>query len=1137
MECPENLADIDLNVLAASVKKIEDKWKLLPAFLEARGLMKEHILSFNYFVDVELRKIVKANEKIVPDVDPSVYLKYLDIEVGTPELVDDNMTKTTPPFNTPHTCRLRDRTYAAPIFVKIEYVRNGQRIIRSNLQIGEMPIMLRSSHCVLNNKTHAELVRLTECPLDPGGYFIIRGTEKVILIQEQLSKNRIIVETDHKGLLTCSVTSSTHEVKSKTNICIKGTRYYLKHNSLTEDMPIVIMFKAMGFTCDQEICQMIGSDIAATMTPCLEECAKAQVFTQEQALHHMGNRIRQRRVWGGMKEVKKSKVEEARNILQATILAHVPVENWNFKLKAIFLSQMVRRIILAQKGESHVDNRDFYGNKRLELSGQLLSLLFEDLFKTFNQELKTIADKRIPQQKTSPFDFVPYMEKSPFITKGLCYAISTGNWNIKRFRMNRAGVTQVLSRLSFISALGHMTRITSQFEKTRKVSGPRSLNTSQWGMVCPSDTPEGESCGLVKNLAMMAHVTSDVPEEPIIRLLYNIGVEDVRILCGDEINSPSSYLVYLNGNILGIAREGEKLIRLFRRIRRAGKIPSTVSISLKETLRAIHIASDGGRVCRPYIIVENGEPRVKQHHIQDLLMGIRSFDDFLKGGFVEFLDVNEEDDGLFAMYEEDIGANTTHLDIEPFTIFGVCSGLIPYLNHNQSPRNTYQCAMGKQAMGTIGFNQHNRIDSLMYLLVYPQAPLVKTKTIELIGFDQIPAGQNATVAIMSYSGFDIEDALVLNKASLDRGFGRCIVYKNQKVELRKYGNNAADIVKGPGIDEKSQKVVYTHQALDIDGLVFPGERLSDGQVLVNKQVPIMANSIQTGSVQPADIQYKEIPLRYKGIEPSYVEKVMLTKNSEDLLIKILLRQTRRPEIGDKFSSRHGQKGVCGIIVPQEDMPFMMSGMVPDIIMNPHGFPSRMTVGKLIELLGSKAAVMDGKFRNGTAFTNDRVDTLRQALIDRNFNYEGKDILFSGITGQPLEVYIYNGPVYYQKLKHMVMDKVHARASGPRTLLTRQPTEGKAREGGLRVGEMERDCLIGYGASLLLYERLMLSSDAYQVDVCNKCGLIGYSGWCHSCTSSAEVSSIKIPYACKLLLQELQSMNIIPRLSLKNYNEI
>ncbi|OXB69303.1 hypothetical protein ASZ78_015703 [Callipepla squamata] len=437
-----------MEALAAELGAVTAEQAAAPvSAVEVKGLVKQHIDSFNYFINVEIKKIMKANEKVTSDADPMWYLKYLNIYVGTPD-VEESFNVTRPV--SPHECRLRDMTYSAPITVDIEYTRGSQRIIRNALPIGRMPIMLRSSNCVLTGKTPAEFAKLNECPLDPGGYFIVKGVEKVILIQEQLSKNRIIVEADRKGTVGASVTSSTHEKKSRTNMVVKQGRFYLRHNTLSEDIPIAIIFKAMGVESDQEIVQMIGTEehVMAAFAPSLEECQKAQIFTQMQ------------------------------------------VKEFNFRAKCIYTAVMVRRVILAQ-GENKVDDRDYYGNKRLELAGQLLSLLFEDLFKKFNSELKKIADQVIPKQRAAQFDVVKHMRQDQ-ITNGMVNAISTGNWSLKRFKMDRQGVTQVLSRLSYISALGMMTRISSQFEKTRKVSGPRSLQPSQWGMLCPSDTPEGE---------------------------------------------------------------------------------------------------------------------------------------------------------------------------------------------------------------------------------------------------------------------------------------------------------------------------------------------------------------------------------------------------------------------------------------------------------------------------------------------------------------------------------------------------------------------------------------------------------------------------------------------------------------------
>ncbi|XP_058110216.1 DNA-directed RNA polymerase III subunit 2 isoform X2 [Magnolia sinica] len=941
--------------------------------------------------------------------------------------------------------------------------------------------------------------------------------------------------------VTGSVTSSTHERKSKTVIVMDKKKIYLQLNAFSKMIPIMVIMKAMGMESDQEVVQMVGRDpqYSVLLQPSMQECASERVYTQEQALEYLEAKVKKSAFLNDRSE----KEAGAMGVLLNLFLAHVPVHQYNFRPKCIYVAVILRRMMEASLNAETIDDKDYAGNKRLELSGQLISLLFEDLFKTMCSEVKRIVDYSLGKaSRSSPTDIYQQLVKRDYITSGLERALSTGNWDVKRFRMNRKGMTQVVSRLSFIAALGHMTRISPQFEKSRKVSGPRALQPSQWGMLCPCDTPEGEACGLVKNLALMTHVTTDEEEGPLITLCYSLGVEDLELLSGEELHRSDSFLVIFNGLILGKHRQPQRFANSVRKLRRAGKIGEFVSVFVNEKQRCVYVASDGGRVCRPLVIADRGISRVKEHHMKELQDGVRVFDDFIREGLVEYLDVNEENNALIALYEGEAGPKTTHIEIEPFTILGVCAGLIPFPHHNQSPRNTYQCAMGKQAMGNIAYNQLCRMDTLLYLLVYPQRPLLTTRTIELVGYDKLGAGQNATVAVMSYSGYDIEDAIVMNKSSLDRGFGRCIVMKRTTAIKQTYQNKTSDRIirprRGPDLDPHMQ-------ILDADGIAAPGEIIRPNDIYINRQTPINTVATFSNPSELPDSAYKFTPQKYKGPqgETTVVDRVALCSDvHHNLCIKFILRQTRRPEVGDKFSSRHGQKGVCGTIVQQEDFPFSERGICPDLIMNPHGFPSRMTIGKMIELLGGKAGVSCGRFHYGSAFGEpsghaDKVEVISDTLVRHGFNYSGKDFIYSGITGYPLQAYIFMGPIYYQKLKHMVLDKMHARARGPRVMLTRQPTEGRSRDGGLRLGEMERDCLIAYGASMMIFERLMLSSDPFLAQVCRKCGLLGYyhhklkTGYCSTCKNGDNVSQMKLPYACKLLFQELQSMNIVPRLQL------
>lgn len=1152
-ECPELY---DEARAASPIPAVEDKWKLLPAFLKIKGFVRQHIDSFDYLVKTDMEHIMEANRDVVCHDHPEIKLTYKRIWVESPRVFrhDGNVSERI----TPNECRLRDLTYSGDIYVDVEYTKriSGKGVVpqsQKRVKIGEIPIMLRSAKCNLNGCSPEQLAQKRECPLDPGGYFICRGVEKVCLVQENLAKNRILIEYDDKDCIRAVVNSSTHLTKSRTVVVLRNGRVKLKHNSFTEEIPIGIILKAMGCTSDQEFVQMVGAEreFESVLMNCIRDCLSADVLTQEEALHYVGRKMVPKPMRESSMYHRRSKPDEAADFLAYVILCHIPVHGWNYRNKIITLCIMMRRMLLASQTDSasaqaiiEDSAKDFYGNKRLELAGSLLSLLFEDAFKIYNEQLRTQADKQLSaRSRSDAFDFCPIMTRLRKIQDMMEFAISSGNWLIKRFKVDKKGVTQVLTRTSYISALGMMTRVTSGVDKSLKLAGPRSLQPSQWGMLCPSDTPEGESVGLVKNLSLLCQVTSASPEGHIADYCLDLGVEDIEITAAEEIRR--NYTVFLNGHLLGIHRYPARFVRQFRWLRRNGRVDSFVSVQMNTTLRSVNVSCDEGRVCRPLIIVQNGAPKVKKNHMAMLAEGTMNYYDFIKSGLIEYLDVNEENDLYIAMREDQIEPHTTHLEIEPFTILGVVAGLIPFPHHNQSPRNTYQCAMGKQAMGHIAFNEQVRVDTVLYLLLYPQKPIVKTRMIDLINFEQLPAGNNCMVAVMSYSGYDIEDAQIWNKCSIERGLGRCMLMRKFTCTVRKKRTTMRDdpmSSQGERIALRPANTTGPNERkgrLDDDGIVPRGARVKDGDVLVNKVVPNVRGE-------------HDDPLVFRGAckRPATVDQVTLTETDEDRVsfselapdcrtVKVLVRETRQPELGDKFSSRHGQKGVCGLIVHQADMPFNQDGMSPDLIMNPHGFPSRMTVGKMIELLSGKAGLTVGRAGYGTAFGDqvphdtgaDRVSDLGRTLVAAGYSYHGKDALTSGVTGEQLPAYVFFGPIYYQKLKHMVLDKMHARSCGRKMMLTRQPTEGRQKEGGLRVGEMERDCLVGYGAAMLLNERLMLSSDKFHIHVCGHCGLLGYSGYCKHCGSGADVSKVALPYACKLLFQEMMAMNIVPRIKL------
>ncbi|RNF01617.1 DNA-directed RNA polymerase III 130 kDa polypeptide [Trypanosoma rangeli] len=1108
------------------------KLALLPALIGMKGLLNHHIASFDHLINVELKRILlnESNREIKSGIDPDFSIRYTNIRVCRPrEIVGKGQL---PKPVSPHECRVRDLTYRGDMIVDVEYTgrdRAKRPCIETDIKIGTIPIMLKSSSCNLFGKSREELVAMRECPLDPGGYFIIKGVEKVCLVQEQQSKNRVIIEADDNGNIVAHVQSKTHYSISKCSVTFKKGRIVMVHRSFKEDIPIVVMLKALGMESDQQIAQHIGTTPAfeSVLFACFEQADALGVKTQDDALHFIGER-RKETSWevddAQQRHIQKSKADNAAEFLGNVLLCHIREgevqRDWNFRHKALYVCFMVRRMIEASVDSSLLDERDFYGNKRFETAGTLMGLLFEDLLKQFNRVVRTAVDQQLSKKDTTkPFNLKQLMEsKLEVIQSGMRVALSSGRWELKRFNMSRQGITQVLSRLSYIACIGMMTRLASSFEKSRKISGPRSLQPSQWGMVCPCDTPEGESCGLVKNFAILSQVTLDMDDSFVRAAAHNLGVEEVDSISSREFLN--YYTVFLNGTLIGIHRYPNRLCRGVRLLRRSGRLHPHVSIAINDRQKSVQIGCDGGRIVRLYIVVNNAKPAVTSAHLDQLSAGKCSINDFLAEGLVEFIDVNEANDCLIAVYLKDIETYTTHLEVEPLSLLGVVAGIIPFPHHNQSARNTFQSAMGKQALGTIAYNQYIRTDTVLMIGAYPQRPLCRTKAMNLTNYEKLGAGINAMVCVMSYSGYDIEDAQVYNRCSLDRGYGRCIVLRKHEVDLERLPNGEYDIVLPP--DSNTGKC----KALNSDGIASKGALVRQFDILVNKYTPV------------ASSEPRPNPLVYKYPQPAVVDHVVISppgdsERSMDVeqKIKVVTREVRIPEPGDKFSSRHGQKGVVGLITDGVNMPFNEKGISPDMIMNPHGFPSRMTVGKLLELVSSKVSALTGNSGDGTAFGGDNAEDLGAQLLKNGFNYHGKDVFYSGITGEIMQAYVFFGPIYYQRLKHMVTDKMHARATGPRSLLTRQPTEGRSRSGGLRVGEMERDCMVGYGASNLLNERLLLSSDLFTVDTCRSCGFLGYCGYCPYCNTRNTVSHVNVPYAFKLLLQELQGMGISTRLSL------
>ena len=606
------------------------------------------------------------------------------------------------------------------------------------------------------------------------------------------------------------------------------------------------------------------------------------------------------------------------------------------------------------------------------------------------------------------------------------------------------------------------------------------------------------------------------------------------VILTKEIVTANKTKIYINGELLGYCENPVEFTQEMREKRRNGEISHEMNITYYEDNEEIYIFNDPGRARRPLIIVKEGLPLLKEEHLNKVANGKLKWDDLINKGLVEYLDAEEEENSYIAMSLADLNEEHTHLEIDPATMLGICAGIIPFSDHNSSPRNTMEAGMTKQALGLYVSNYALRTDTRAHLLHHPQTPIVKTRIIDSTNYDLRPSGQNFVVALMSYEGYNMEDAMVINKGSLERGLARSSFFRAYDTSEKRYAGGQVDKFEVPDKNIKGYRSEEAYRNLDEDGVVNPESYVESGDVLIGKTSPPRFLEEDFGTV--AD-RRRETSVTVRHGEKGIVDAVLLSETVEgSRLAKIRVRDTRQPEFGDKFASRHGQKGVVGLILSPEDVPFTEFGVVPDLIVNPHAIPSRMSIGQVLEMVAGKAGCLEGERVDATPFNQTLEDEIKQQLINNGFESAGCESLYNGVTGERLDAEIFVGVAYYQKLHHMTTDKVYARSRGPVQVLTRQPTEGRAREGGLRFGEMERDCLIAHGAALTLKERLLDESDKYEAIVCENCGMLAVfdknknKKYCPIC-GDVETYPVEISYAFKLLLDELKSLCIFPKLVL------
>jgi DNA-directed RNA polymerase subunit B' len=595
--------------------------------------------------------------------------------------------------------------------------------------------------------------------------------------------------------------------------------------------------------------------------------------------------------------------------------------------------------------------------------------------------------------------------------------------------------------------------------------------------------------------------------------------------------------VYLNFKFAGFVDNPLEFTSLVREERRKGLLPDNLNIYYDDQANNVYVETKRGRARRPLIVVKDGKPLLNEEHVKKLEKNELNWSDLIKDGIVEYLDAAEEENAFVAFYEKDLTQEHTHLEVSCLAMLGLATSLVPYGNFNQSTRLNAGSKNQKQALGFYAANFAVRMDMDVNLLHEPQLPVVQTSVHSISDYDKHPAGQNLVVAIMSYKGYNMEDAILLNKGSIDRGLGRSTYYRPSVAEELRYAGGLIDEISIPDKDVKGYKSERDYRYLEPDGIIYPEANIDEGDVLIGKtSPPRFLSSLEEYDLAASTRRESSVAVRHG--EKGTVDFILITENEEgNKLVQVRVRDQRIPEIGDKFTSRHGQKGVVGLILPQSDMPFSASGIIPDLIFSPHGIPSRMTISHLIELVGGKVGALSSRYINGTTFDAEPEEKLRKELLSLGFRENGVETFYNGETGEQFEAKVYSGNMYYLKLKHMVANKLHSRARGPIQLLTRQPTEGRAKEGGLRLGEMEKDTFVAHGASLLLKERF--DSDKTVVPVCENCGIIAVrnefkdKNYCPICGDNVKISMIEISYAFKLMLDEFKSLGIYPKLILRS----
>ena len=1146
--------------------KNKDVWKIIETYFQTNEyyISRHHINSYNDFVFNKIPYIIDTLNPFIilkDDVRVEVNIDSKSIDIQ-PQKNGENILY-------PNVARLENKNYRADIKanILIKYFQEDKIVnekIFKNKKIGSIPILLHSKLCYLNNLDFDTLQQLGECPYDQGGYFIVDGKEKVIISQERIATNQLFISDpvdDERDLLEGMIRSTAlsnalfpktvnfwveKQVMSNKPLVLSEKTFYIRMKIMNikypkERIPIFLIFRALGIESDKDILKYIALEdeyMYDLLRPSIID--GADKYTQREVLEYLSA------------YVKYKNIEYVQYILVNDLFPNI---GDNFRQKALYLGYLVNRMVKTVIGEIKQNKRDNYMFKRVDTTGILIGNIFRDFYNKYRNHIRSSIDKEYTLGgNNNRLDIVTDSNFNRLFPSSIIeehmYKSMKGSWGLTG-DPSEQGIVQDLSRLSYVSYISHVRRVNTPIDRSIKLVEPHRLDTPQWGVMCPIESPDGGNIGLLKHMATTCEITLESNREEIVELLSELNLVPLDNV--DPLIIRGFTKVFLNNNWIGVHDDPKTLVDTLKLYRRTNVINAFISISWRIIDNEVIIYSDSGRCCRPLFItseINNIDYDAKKWN--DLVAGYNYTTTYNKSKLeskkvypIEYVDCFESNSLYIAMKKEDVNKKRhTHCEIHPCLHMSIYTNTIPLANHNQAPRNVFSGQQGKQALGIYATSFNHRIDTASYILHYPQRAILSTKVAKYAHKNKMPNGENLIVAIATYTGYNQEDSVILNSSSVARGMFNVTSFK-AIVESEDINQNSGVHIlfdNPKRLKKEGENIQYNYanwEKIDDTGLPIKNSYISEddcylGMVSMQNQKTIGKEDEIIFSDQATNKQYKDVSKIAKKFDNGVIDNVIKYDRGDGLhQVKIRMRKFKTPELGDKMSSTHGQKGVCGMLLPQEDMPHTKDGLVPDIIINPHAFPSRMTIAHLIESVLAKLGCIKGSYIDGTPFENHCIEDYYEMLGNYGYQKRGDELMYNGYTGEQIKTEIFIGPTLYQRLKHMVKDKLNYRSSdGPVELMTRQPTQGRGNGGGLRIGEMENNAILGHGIIGFVKESMMERSDHYYKYVDGETGEDIIYNENQEYYSSLHAKKVEIPYSMKLLQQELEGMSINTKLMVK-----